>query len=159
MTALSPILFFRLRCRFHMMLIGRRARHRSIAASQPIESVNVVACLLREQNILPTNTEKSDCLLGGQHFALPVKTRFGFHNASTGRHCTKVRIMATEPRTKLPPIAKYIRNARRHLLFPMIRRIRKATDTLPVTKAIIVNGWMIQLSLETRTASVGTIIR
>ena len=55
--------------------------------------------------ILPVNSEKSDCLWGGQHVAFPVKESSGFHKAVTGRHCAKVRMMAIVQKRKLPIIA------------------------------------------------------
>ena len=47
----------------------------------------------------------------------------------------------------LPTIETHIRNILRHLLSPMNRMIRNATEIFPVAKAIIAKGWEIQLSL------------
>lgn len=84
---------------------------------------------------LPTNTEKSDWLSGFQHFPLIE----GVHSALGGEHWTKLKMEAKAQNRKQVIMMKY-RRPLRQLLVPMIRRIRKATDILPVANAMIAKG-------------------
>ena len=77
----------------------------------------------------------------------------------TGLHWAKVRIMAIEQNRTLPAIAAHIRNALRHVLLPMIRIIKRATETLPVASDMIANGWVIQLILIAFLSCAGSICR
>lgn len=68
-------------------------------------------------------------------------------------------MIAMPQNTVLPIIDGHIRNALRHLLFPMNRMIKNATDIFPVAKGIIVKGWVIQLILMALIACTGSISR
>ena len=61
--------------------------------------------------------------------------------------------------TVLPIIEGHIRNALRHLLLPMNRMIKNATEIFPVAKDIIVKGWVIQFILMALIACAGSILR
>lgn len=102
----------------------------------------------RLKDLLPAKTEKLDCDFGFQHSAFTDES----HRPSTGLHCTKVKIIAREQKMELLTMQKY-KSRRRQVLFPMMRRIRKATDILPVATAAIANVWVIQLSLKAGTSS------
>lgn len=105
-----PNFFVRLIRKSHMIVIGRSASARSMNASQPARCIQVNNqqsdyLRLGGYNILPTSRLKSACLWVGQHVAFPITTSSGFHKAATGRHCTKVRMMAIVHSMKLPIIA------------------------------------------------------
>lgn len=59
----------------------------------------------------------------------------------------------------LPTIDIHIRNALRHLLPPINRMIRNATEIFPVAKDIIAKGWVVQLSLMVFAGSISRYCR
>ena len=90
-----PSFLCQFNCRFHMILMGRIARDRSMNANQPITAIS--AWIKRRDksvpNVLPVNKEKSVCLCDGQHTALPAGTKAGFHSLGNVRYltaCTKI---------------------------------------------------------------------
>lgn len=56
-------------------------------------------------------------------------------------------MIAMPQKIVLPIIETHIRNTLRHLLSPINRMIRNATEIFPVAKDMIAKGWEIQLSL------------
>lgn len=59
----------------------------------------------------------------------------------------------------LPIIETHIKNALRHLLLPINRMIKNATEIFPVAKGMIAKGWVIQLILMALIACAGSILR
>ena len=94
-SAERPIFLCQFNCRFHMMLMGRIARDKSMNANQPITTISVWTKRRDKSvlNILPVNKEKSVCLYDGQHTALPAGIKVGFHslgNISFLTACTDI---------------------------------------------------------------------
>ena len=90
-----PSFLCQFNCRFHMILMGRIARARSMNANQPVTAFSVWTKRMDKSvpNVLPVNKEKSVCLYDGQHTALPAGTKAGFHSLGNIRYlsaCTKI---------------------------------------------------------------------
>ena len=81
-NAERPTFLCQFNCRFHMILIGRMTRDRSMNANQPITTISALRNRRDKSvpNVLPVNKEKSVCLYGGQHTALPAGNKAGFHS-------------------------------------------------------------------------------
>ena len=81
-SAERPTFLCQFNCRFHMILMGRIARDKSMNANQPIIAISVWTKRRDKSvpNTLPVNKEKSVCLYGCQHTALPAGTKAGFHS-------------------------------------------------------------------------------
>lgn len=87
----------------------------------------------------------SDCILGSQHLASGTNS----HSALGGSHWAKVVMEQMTPITNTDTILKY-KNRRLQIMAGLIiLNITTATEIFEVERAIIPNGWTIQLSLRT----------
>ena len=105
-------------------------------------------------NVLAEKMEKSNWLDGSQHLAWG--SFFGpSHSARGGLHCANVKIAVRLPSTQFKTMLTYRNHFRRTDEGPRSLSIRKVTDSLPVIRDMMLNGWLIQSTLSTYSISSG----